>query len=293
MKIESITVKNLFRVFEQRLFPFYQETEIRQILYLLFEEYLGWTKSKVHLIYNTAMPEPEFPLFMNALDELYAGRPVQYILGKTWFDGMQMKVDRRVLIPRPETEELCALVNEKLAGREIRGASFLDIGTGSGCIAIDLKNRFPQSAVTAMDVSPEALEVASENARLNGSELEILLADILDPNDWPRFGVYDFIVSNPPYVTESDREYMKRHVTGQEPHLALFVPDNDPLKFYQAIAGFSKGHLAPGGYLFFEINERFGREVSRLFEDSGLSEVQIARDIHGKSRFITAVSGSA
>jgi release factor glutamine methyltransferase len=282
-------VKNLIQEFRRELSGIYPDQEIRQIIHMLFEEYLGWQKTMVHLSPDAEIPEPALHSLFQALKALCAGRPIQYILGKSWFNGTLLKVDDNVLIPRPETEELCSIIRADHAARPDHQVSILDIGTGSGCIAIDLKKYFPDSEVTAVDNSPGALEIARENARSNHCEISFIHADIMNQADRSDLGRYHLIVSNPPYVMEREKIHMHRHVTESEPAQALFVADNDPLVFYKAITDFAVSHLMPPARLYFEINEQFGKEVGNLVQSSGFDTVRILQDFHGKDRFVTAM----
>ncbi|MCX6305578.1 MAG: peptide chain release factor N(5)-glutamine methyltransferase [Bacteroidetes bacterium] len=286
-------VKNLIKEFHQRLARIYPEQEIRQFIYILFEAYLGWPKTRVHVSLDARVPELAMNAFVKALEELADGKPVQYILGQAWFNGTMLKVDRNVLVPRPETEELCAMIRMGYPGRHNHPASILDIGTGSGCIAIDLKKYFQHSEVTAVDISTGALEIAKGNASSCHCDISFVHADILDEADRATLGRFDLIVSNPPYVTEREKTKMHRNVTEFEPAQALFVADGDPLVFYRAIAGFAASHLVPPGYLYFEINEKFGKEVAGLVSSFGFEEVCISLDFHGKERFVSAVLKSS
>ncbi len=286
MENRNISVKKLVDDFNARLSEIYNAGEISQILYMLFDEYLQWTKTRVHLLYSEEIPEAALALFNRALSDLLQGRPVQYILGKAWFNGSLLHVGPGVLIPRPETEELCEIIGATLAGSTGMPLSILDVGTGSGCIAIDLKKRFPQAVVTAVDASSGALEIARANATANQAEINFIQADILGDTRLTVPGSFSVIVSNPPYVTESEKPAMNRNVTDFEPAMALFVTDGDPLQFYRVITGFAADRLASPGYLFFEINERFGMEVRNLGCSCGFSQVEILQDIHGKDRFV-------
>ncbi|MEI7662810.1 MAG: peptide chain release factor N(5)-glutamine methyltransferase [Bacteroidota bacterium] len=288
MENGKILVKNLVSEFSSKLSGTYGEEEIRQIIYMLFGEYMGWPKTMIHLSWDEQLPADVQAMFAGALAELCNGKPVQYILGKTWFNGWLLRVDSRVLIPRPETEELCEIIGA-VAGSLKHPISILDIGTGSGCIPVDLKKRLPDSHITAIDISSGALVVALENAFDNHCEITFLKADILNGDDRQKLGVFNLIVSNPPYVPEGEKVMMNRNVADFEPALALFVPDDDPLRYYRAITAFSSGHLTRPGYLFFEIHERFGQQISDMVNVSGFSEVEVLRDIHGKERFIKAV----
>jgi len=293
MKNKLGTVKNLIQLFDRDLKGIYRWEEIRQILFMLFGEYLGWSKIRVHLSYDEEIDEAALVLFISALAELRTGKPVQYILGKTWFNGNLLTVDSGVLVPRPETEELCALIGTVLHDRQQHEFQVLDIGTGSGCIAIDLKKRFPLAAVAAIDNSSAALEIASKNARENGCKIKFLQADIMNINDQAGLATYDVIVSNPPYVTESEKKLMNRNVLEFEPHQALFISDIDPLLFYYVISGFALSHLTRPGHLFFEINERFGHEICNMLLSSGFTDNAVIQDIHGKDRFVSAILKSA
>jgi len=283
------SVKNLVSEFRLELKAIYRDDEISQFIYMLFEEYMGWPKTKVHLGYNLEIPEATLALFTNALTELCTGKPIQYILGKARFNGTLLTVDARVLIPRPETEELCAIISSCLSKSPHRHPAVLDIGTGSGCIPIDLKKRFPDAVVTGIDSSPGILEIALKNARENRCDIYIVLSDILKKEDQSMLGQFNVIVSNPPYVPEGEKILMSRNVTAFEPSQALFVADSDPLRFYEVITDFAVSHLTRPGHLFFEINERYGQEVRYLVHSFGFSEVVVLKDIHGKDRFVSAI----
>jgi release factor glutamine methyltransferase len=282
-------VKNIVERFRHQLAGKYPDQEIIQFVYILFNEYLGWSKSKVHLSYSVDVSAETSSLMNLALKELLAGKPIQYILGKTIFHESLLQVNDQVLVPRPETEELCLMIAATHRGSEVRDFSILDIGTGSGCIAIDLKKHIQGSLVTAIDVSGAALEVARENARLNHAEISFCQSDILNDDNWQEIGRFHLIVSNPPYVLEREKSGMHVNVLEFEPALALFVADDDPLKFYRAISGFAKTHLICPGYLYFEINEKFGSEVRDLVLSLGFDDVKISKDFHGKDRFLSAI----
>lgn len=219
------------------------------------------------------------------VNELQKNRPIQYILGETQFFDLFFYVDERVLIPRPETEEL---VNQVLQENRFSHPRILDIGTGSGCIAVTLSHYIPQSTVDAIDSEPGAVEVARKNAARNNAKVNISLASILDLADDPGDTRYDLIVSNPPYVTDADKLMMHPRVTNNEPQSALYVPDEDPLLFYRAIAVFAKTALTDNGAVWVEINENFGKETSMLFSNHDFGTVRLLKDIHGKDRFIKA-----
>jgi len=218
--------------------------------------------------------------------ELQKNRPIQYILGETQFFDLRFFVDERVLIPRPETEEL---VNHILQENNTPTPRILDIGTGSGCIAVTLAHYISGSRVAAMDIEPGAIDVAGTNARRNNVSINMMHANILELARQPDNARYDLIVSNPPYVTESDKLTMHPRVTTHEPATALYVSDQDPLIFYRATATYGKSVLADGGSVWVEINERFGKETMSLFTKEGYGNIRLLKDIHGKDRFIKAM----
>ncbi len=233
----------------------YEMDELNSIFNLLSEDYLKIPRSKILLADEIDLNESNQTLFQSALERLKTHEPIQYILGKTSFMDMEFKVNSSVLIPRPETEELVRLMlDEDLEGKEI-----LDIGTGSGCIAISLAKNFPNAKVSALDISKEALEVARVNAKLNNVNIEFIHADIFEYNSEKK---YDVIVSNPPYVLESEKSQMKQNVLDFEPGLALFVKDIEPLKYYTEIFNFSQNNLRDKGFLFFEINNKVEKPLS-------------------------------
>lgn len=225
--------------------------------------------------------------------------PLQYVLQEAWFAAMPFFVNENVLIPRPETEELVEWVAQEagslktapVAEKTTTGGSpaIIDIGTGSGCIPVALKKKMPAAVVHALDVSPDALAVARRNAANLGAPVTFHEADILQPENWRQLPVFDIIVSNPPYIKESEKTGMHENVLGHEPHLALFVPDSDALLFYRTIAAFAKQHLRPGGLLFFEINEALGQETADLLTAQGFVAVELRKDMQGKDRMIKAV----
>ncbi len=220
------------------------------------------------------------------LDRINRYEPVQYILGKTYFYGLPFCVSSSVLIPRPETEELVHLILKDFQGKKIVLApAILDIGTGSGCIAISLASNLPQASITAFDVSESALEIAVANAVLNNCKIDFRLHDISKHISFE--GVFDLIVSNPPYVEVSEQEQMQRNVLDYEPELALYAPEYDSLFFYRKILEFSRKHLIHHGFVYFEINERFGVEMQRLLQEFAFDEIRIQKDLSGRDRFVT------
>lgn len=259
----------------------YPAEEARNIMLLLCCGRLG-TQRYTHIIEPSfEVPPSAADILRGDMDRLMKGEPVQYVLGTTCFRGRDFKVDGRVLIPRPETEELVDLVLEKIRP----GSRVLDLCTGSGCIAWSLAFESEASEIVGVDISRDALDVA-EN-QYSDSRVHFVENDILDfPSDG-RLGKFDVIVSNPPYILDGEKASMRLNVLGYEPGLALFVPDEDPLCFYKAVAVWAGELLNDGGFGAVEINERFGKETIDLFRSAGFVEVQTVEDIFGKNRFVT------
>ena len=268
----------------QELKDTYNEHEIKYLCSHLFCKMLHCTNIEIHLKKHELLDERFVDNFVEVVAELKKDRPVQYVLGETEFLGVDFHLNSDTLIPRPETEELVMWVAE--SGLKA-GERVLDGGTGSGCIIVALGKMVPGLELHGVDVSPEALRQAGENARSNGVEVNFLERDILYHERWD-WSDFDVIVSNPPYVRESEKALMHERVLGYEPHRALFVTDEDPLVFYRVIAEFGRLHLKPGGLLFFEINEAFGREMVELLEGMGYREVELRKDIHERDRMVKA-----
>lgn len=223
-------------------------------------------------------------LLYQGISQLKGHKPLQYVTGLAHFYGLELEVDPSVLIPRPETEELVKWVADD--HKEISGLKVLDIGTGSGCIILALGRLLTQPRLTAADISENAIRTASGNAGKYKINVLFKKIDILDERQWGALGTFDLIVSNPPYVRESEKSLMQPDVLDYEPPLALFVPDEDPLVFNRAIARFSKQHLADNGKLYLEINENLGKETAGLLGNEGFKEISLAHDINGKDRMI-------
>jgi release factor glutamine methyltransferase len=256
----------------------YEMDELNSIFNILSEEYLKIPRSKILLANEIYLDDEKQTLFLSALERLKTHEPIQYILGKTSFMDMEFKVNSSVLIPRPETEELVRLIlKEDLDGKEI-----LDIGTGSGCIAISLAKYLPNAKVTALDISSDSLRVAKQNAKLNNVDIHFINADIFKYKSDKK---YDVIVSNPPYVTQSEQELMKSNVVKYEPKGALFVSDYNPLLYYRTILNFSKLSLNKNGIIYFEINENYKDEIIELVHNYGYSNIDCKLDVFGKYRF--------
>ncbi len=267
--------------FQQELAPLYEAREAKNIAYWALQAICQCDTTDILLGRCDHLNESQEERMTDYLRRLSQGEPLQYILGETSFFGLPFRVNKSVLIPRPETEELVTWIGEDYQGDKAR---LIDIGTGSGCIAITLKHLHPQMTALAMDISEEALTVAKENAEKLSVEMTFLHDNILAPKS--ECGELDFIVSNPPYITHKEKPQMRRNVLEYEPHLALFVADDQPLLFYEAIADFGQKQLKEGGCLYFEINEQFGAETKEMLERKGYEEVTIRKDMQGKERMI-------
>jgi release factor glutamine methyltransferase len=261
--------------------------EARAMADRLFEHYFRLTPVQRVINVNSPAEETTIHSIEVAVTRLLNHVPLQYLLGSAWFMDMEFDVNPSVLIPRPETEELVSLIlNQFDLSKFDPGLRILDIGTGSGCIAIALKHNLPGAKITAIDISHEAIDVAAANAAKNSAEVNFILADIFDQTMWQALSQFDLIVSNPPYVTNSEKINMQRNVLEHEPHTALFVPDDDPLIFYRGIIRFAKIKLCGAGCLWFEINEMFGDALKDIALNQGFKEVNIIFDFRGKSRFL-------
>jgi len=260
-----------------------EKNEIQSIVYLLLENKLGL--SKIDILTDKVIDLPVQFRLDQYLSRINDQEPIQYIIGKEDFYGRSFVVNPAVLIPRPETELLIHEIKKFITQQTNRNLRILDIGTGSGCIAITLALEIPDSEISAMDVSNEVLSCARQNAKELKAKVVFEKVDILKEEINNR---YDLIVSNPPYIANSEKESMKRNVLDFEPHIALFVPENDPLLFYRVIGLKSKSALTPGGSLWFEINENFGREVKNLLQGQGYKDVQIKNDLDNKDRIVIA-----
>ena len=256
----------------------YPKDEAEALAWWLAEETTGLSRTQLQIGCKDTTNFSNLQVFV---DRLLHFEPIQYIFGHTLWYGLDLKVTPATLIPRPETAELVEKISSFLSQGndyfkfQISNCRVLDIGTGSGCIAIALKKKHPDWDVTGIDISAEAIEVAKENAKRNGVEVDFLAADIFDFN-----GDFDVIVSNPPYIRESEKVSMRPNVLEYEPETALFVPDTDPLRFYRRIASLH------GTYLFFEINEAFAQEMKTLLQEEGYDDIIITQDIYGKPRII-------
>lgn len=283
MQIASNKIKDVIRFFKQELEGIYEDSEIDAFVAICFEELLNLKRSDLLLNGEKTMSESELLKFNFAIKDLKKQKPLQYILGVADFYGLKFNVNGSVLIPRPETEELVDLIIKDYKGKAVR---ILDIGTGSGCIPVSLKKNLPQSTMEAIDISEEALLVAKENAKMNDVDVHFSREDILHPDAAFKNLRYDVIVSNPPYIKESEKEAMHKNVLEHEPHLALFVYDTDALLFYKVIADHALTMLNPGGQIYFEINVEHDQESKQMLENKGFKNVVLIKDMSNKNRIL-------
>ena len=270
----------------EQLQPLYPPEDISCFVRLILTDVCGWSYHQQMLCKDTQILEKEKKRIIAIVERLKKMEPIQYILGATEFYSIPLKVNHSVLIPRPETEELVDLILGDSKGTPV----VLDIGTGSGCIAIALTKHIPHAVVTAIDMSEEALQMAKENARINQTAIRFLSADILNTEKTAALfpESFDLIVSNPPYVLADEKSAMNANVLNYEPHIALFVPNDNPLLFYDAIVDFARQKLSPEGALYFEINPRCDKAIIDLLHHKGFPKTEVIRDLSCKNRFITA-----
>ena len=282
-------MKDFFCFIQEQLQDFYPDSEIKSFCYLILESVCSMDKSSVLRHKDKQLSLNEHFRIREIVEELKKHRPIQYILGEAEFYGLKFKVDENVLIPRPETEEMVEWIvkGEKLQA----GYKLLDIGTGSGCISITLAKHLPEAEVFALDISDEALNIARQNADENQVDVHFFRYDILKEEDFSfPFAslVFDCIVSNPPYITWKEKAAMAKNVLDYEPHQALFVPDDNPLLFYERIAGFARSCLKEGGSLYLETSSLYGQASAKVFEDRKFRSVELLKDISGNDRIIIA-----
>ena len=264
----------------------YSDGEIKALTRIIATELIGVPQMTFFLKDDITLTARQQALLDNAIERLKRQEPIQYILGYSDFCGLRFKVIPATLIPRPETSELVEWIASEATGTE----RILDIGTGSGCIAVSLAHKLPQSEVTAWDISPDALAVATENSKANGCAVEFEEVDILAYE--PTGEQFDIIVSNPPYIKENEKNAMHANVLDWEPHTALFVPDCDPLLFYRTIAKKGLTLLKPGGRLYFEINRAHGKETMDMLAALGYTNIELRKDFAGNDRVIRAIKKS-
>ncbi|MDP2339195.1 MAG: peptide chain release factor N(5)-glutamine methyltransferase [Bacteroidota bacterium] len=261
----------------------FSKEEIESLIFLIFERLKGYSRTEFLLAKEVKISDEELSEIKKITSRLKKHEPIQYILGETEFYGLSFFSIPGVLIPRPETEELVQWIIQE---NQLMAPGILDVGTGTGCIAVSLRKNIQNATVLACDISPVCIETARRNAELNRTEVSVLNYDILNNIPEVDFPELDIIVSNPPYVRETEKKRMDKNVLDFEPGLALFVSDETPLLFYERIADFALIHLRKGGCLYFEINEAFGPECSVLMRQKGFGEVTLKKDINGKDRMI-------
>ncbi|MBI2282097.1 MAG: peptide chain release factor N(5)-glutamine methyltransferase [Bacteroidetes bacterium] len=267
----------------------YDDREAANICDWVLEQVTGQKRIDRLINKQATLPEEQVTRLQQIIAELQTHRPVQYVLGEAWFAGMRFFVDESVLIPRPETEELVEWIVTEYGrqDKEQRTRSILDIGSGSGCIPIALKKKLQHHQVSSIDISEAALSVARKNAATLTADIHFQQLNFLEERNWPALPVFDVIVSNPPYVKQSEQSAMAKHVLDFEPSVALFVQDEDALIFYRKIAAFGKTHLGKGGAIFLEINEALGKVTVSLYEQEGYT-TELRKDLQGKDRMIKA-----
>jgi release factor glutamine methyltransferase len=278
------SIAKIIKSFKNELAITYPLTEINSIIEIVFEHELGYSKTDLILKSENQLTEIQFERLKTILTRLKNNEPVQYVLKKTVFFDLDFFVAPGVLIPRQETEELIDwIIKDADAEKSI---NILDIGTGSGCIAISLAANLQMAKVQAYDISERALEIAQKNASINKLAVKFLKVDILKQQQTTENQKFDIIVSNPPYVLKKEKELIDKNVLDYEPELALFVEDNDPLLFYIAITNYANLNLSKEGKLYFEINETYGKEVKNLLLENGFKNVELRKDLNGKDRMI-------
>ncbi|WP_231459621.1 peptide chain release factor N(5)-glutamine methyltransferase [Pedobacter sp. Leaf132] len=277
-----MNIKDLEKEYLQSLKDLYGAEEAKALFILSTSNIVKLTQSEILLKQDKVITVKQSDKLLKILEDLKMGKPIQHILGEAYFYNLPFRVNENVLVPRPETEELVDWIVTEVKQTK---KSLIDIGTGSGCIAVSLKKNLSHLDVSALDVSEKALTVAQENANLNQAEINFIEADILS---YTTSETYDIIVSNPPYIRELEKADMHQNVLEHEPHRALFVSNENPLIFYNAIADFALTNLNPNGYLFFEINEFLWAETLQILIDKQFKNIELRKDMQGKDRMIMA-----
>ncbi len=291
MEIQDNLLANLKKNYFKDLLKLYNKNEAEQLLTILIEHFFGITRVQLIMKSDIRISESEILMLHMAVKELKKYKPIQYITGMAEFHDLKFKVNPDVLIPRPETEELVQLISIL---EKHKGLTVLDIGTGSGCIAISLSKLLSSATVHASDISETAIRVASSNAIINNQEVNFHNHDILDIKQSIRNKngipiMFDIIISNPPYVTQDDKNKMQSNVIDYEPHNALFISDDKPLVYYDAIIQFAKKQLVSGGRIYFEINESLGTQMVTLLKNNNFVHVELKKDLNGRDRFVNGV----
>jgi release factor glutamine methyltransferase len=281
-----MNIRSIRQLFRTVLSDRYEENESRIITDWVMEDITGFKKSDLIVRNDDTLDEAVIHTLKNALEELRTGRPVQYVLGYARFDKLNFKVNESVLIPRPETEELVVWASETIKEKNYR--SVIEVGTGSGCIAIALKRRFPELIITAIDISEDALSTAKENAATHETTINFQHLNFLDEALWASLPVADLLISNPPYIPVSEKEELSEHVKAFEPVQALFVPDDQPLLFYEALSKFAATQINPLGAALVETHEKWQDNVVRMFRSYGM-ETYGKNDLYGRPRMARAI----
>ena len=288
-----MTLKDFQTFFSAELASKYPKSEIDSFFAIIIEEQLGLQRIDTVLQPDFFIEEANVSTLKKIIKRLQKEEPIQYIFGKTEFFGLPFFVDENTLIPRPETEELVAWIIDEVENNKKKNITILDIGTGSGCIAISLQKKLPKSTISAIDISEKAIVIAKKNAKENKVNINFFKADILNTTSLDEIfknqnTSFDIIVSNPPYVRELEKAEIKNNVLQNEPHLALFVDDENPLLFYKKIAGLAKQNLTKNGLLFFEINQYLGQETIELLNEFGFYSTKLKKDIFKNNRMLKA-----
>ena len=281
-----MTIRDAKQAIIQAIEPIYDNREAVNIATLLLDELTGLSKMNQFLQKQSILSEDIVIKLKEYMERLSKGEPVQYIIGKAWFMELELMVNAHTLIPRPETEELVDSVIKYLKAKGNKKVQILEIGTGSGCISIAVAKYYPEATITSVDISDNALTVARKNAHDIGVHINWELMNFLDTQEWGKLGLFDIIISNPPYIRKAEAATMRTNVLAFEPHTALFVEDNDPLIFYKAIHAFCENQLNKKGAVFLEINEGLGKETAEIFNTN--YSVEIKKDMQNKERIIMA-----
>lgn len=290
MRVASNKLQDLITFYNTELSSNYEQSEINVLIQQACQHYLGFSGADITLKKNENLNQSDLLKLYDCCKKLKKNIPLQYILGETIFYGLTFKVNSNVLIPRPETEELVELILKDCEKLNETTLDILDIGTGSGCIPITLKNKLPEANVSAIDISQDALQLAQQNALLNKTTVLFNCCDVLKPDAGYVLDSYDVIVSNPPYIAKKEASQMHDRVKNNEPFIALFVEDNDATIFYKRIIELCKEHLNPGGSLYFELNPLFATDVKQYATNSNLfTETHLIKDLSGNTRFLKAI----
>lgn len=282
------TIQSQLQQLQTNLLPIYPQNEARSLAFWTLEYATNYSRTQLLTHLNQQLSAKQLQTINDTQEQLLQQKPIQYIIGLSPFCGLELNVSPDVLIPRPETEELVDWIRQTITDIATPNSQLLllDIGTGSGCIAVALKHLFPDISATATDISRRALAIAQLNAQKYNQTIQFICADILDTNQHSLFNTYNIIVSNPPYIGEDEKETLDANVLNHEPHIALFAPANNVLLFYNAILLFAQQHLNPNGWLFFEVHEQYAQNVANLAEQYDFCNTTIKKDINGKMRML-------